>query len=224
MKRRLKLGWLAVFGLAMCFAGVLYAQRAPTRKLVVNGKVTDVAVLQVDGRSYVDIETLARITNGSVTIQANQIALTIPNSGAGAPAAQPAQGLSKDFASAAIATLSDMKEWKGALGAMLTFGLAVDSTWAQTYQDRVRTSLAQATVAATTNADQSALQLLNTQFANLAKWESAVVAERKDLNGARTVQTDALQNDPVLVKFSSCSRFLSTMLVSGGFADNANCD
>jgi hypothetical protein len=224
MNRRLKLRWLALFGLATCFAGVLFAQRTPGRKLIVNGKATEVAVLQMDGRSYIDIETLARITNGSVTMDPNQIVLTIPAGSAEASAPQAAQGLSKDFASAAIATLAEMKEWKGALGAMLTFGLAVDSTWAQAYQDQVKTSLDQASVVASTSADQNALQVLGTQFANLAKWESDLVAERQALNGARTVVPNALQNDPVLAKFSKCSRFLSGMLVSGVYVDNASCD
>jgi len=35
---------------------------------------------------------------------------------------------------------------------------------------------------------------------------------------------NALQNDPVLAKFSSCGKFLSAMLGSGTFADNSSCD
>jgi hypothetical protein len=117
-----------------------------------------------------------------------------------------------------------MKEWKGGLGAMVTFGLAVDGSWAQIDHERVQTSLEQVTVAATTNSDHNALQLLNTQYANLARWESMVVAERQDHNGARTVKENSLRDDPVLTKFSNCGRFLSTMLGSGVFADNPNCD
>jgi hypothetical protein len=107
---------------------------------------------------------------------------------------------------------------------MVTFGLTVDGTWAQIYHDRVQTSLAQAAVAASTNSDRNALQLLNNQFANLAKWASVVVAERQALNGARTMDPNALQNDPVLAKFSTCGKFLSTMLISRIFVDNSSCD
>jgi len=117
-----------------------------------------------------------------------------------------------------------MKEWKGVLGTMVTFGLAVDGSWAQIYHDRVQTSLEQATVAASTNSDHNALQLLGTQFANLAKWESVVVAERQNHNGARTVAPNSLQNDPVLTKFSNCGKFLTTMLGRGIFTDNPSCD
>jgi hypothetical protein len=224
MNRHLNLQRVVLLGFVLSLAGVLFAQRLPDKKLLVNGKTTGAAVLQVDGRFYVDIETLAQITNGSVTVEANQIVLTIPSSNSDATSPQTTQGLSKDFASAAIAALAEMKEWKGALGTMVTFGLAVDGTWAQIYHDRVETSLAQATVAASTNSDRNALQLLNNQFANLAKWASVVVAERRALNGARTMDPNALQNDPVLAKFSNCGKFLSTMLVSLIFVDNSSCD
>jgi hypothetical protein len=79
-------------------------------------------------------------------------------------------------------------------------------------------------LAATTTSDRSALQLLNNQFAHLAKWESDFIAERKALNGAKTVDPNTMQNDPDLTKISNCGRFLSAMLVSRSFADNASCD
>jgi hypothetical protein len=79
-------------------------------------------------------------------------------------------------------------------------------------------------VAASTSSDHNALQLLSTQFANLAKWEGEVLAERQALNGARTVDPNAVQNDPVLAKFSNCGKFLSAMLGSGVFADNSSCN
>jgi hypothetical protein len=215
---------MVLLGLGLSLTTVLFAQRASDMKLLVNGKTMSASVLQINGRSYVDVETLVQITNGSVRFEANQIVLTIPGANADSASAQIAPGLSKEFASAAIEAVAEMKEWKGALGTMVTYGLAVDGTWAQTYQDRVRASVGQATVAATTNSDHSALQLLTTQFAHLANWENEFIAERKALNGARTVDPNALQNDPALVKISSCGRFLSTMLVSRVFTDNASCD
>jgi hypothetical protein len=224
MNKRRNLQRLVFLGLIFSVAGVVFAQRMPGKKLIVNGKATGATVLQMNGHSYVDIDALAQITNGSVKIEPTQIVLTIPNSNFDSSTSQPTPALSKDFASAAIATLAEMKEWKGALGTMVTFGLAVDNSWAQIYHERVQTSLEQATVAATTNSDHNALQLLNTQFTNLAKWESVVLAERRDYNGARTVAPNSLQNDPVLTKFSNCWRYLTSMLGGGIFADNPVCD
>jgi hypothetical protein len=58
----------------------LSAQRTPDENLFVNGKSTSAVVLQVGGHSYIEIETLAQITNGSVKFEPNQIVLIIPNS------------------------------------------------------------------------------------------------------------------------------------------------
>jgi hypothetical protein len=222
--RRAAVFGFVILGFVLLLGGVLFAQRAPDKKLFINGKSTNVAVLQVNGRSYIDVETVAQITNGSVKVGPNQVALTIPNTDFDVSSPQDSARLSKDFASSAISTVAEMKEWKGTLGTLVKFGLAVDDSWARVYHERVQESLQQTTIAASTNADRNALQLLNTQFANLAKWESAVIAERQSLNGARTVAPDSLQNDPVLTKFSNCGRFLIGMLGSGIFADNPSCD
>src|SRR6266478_10131378 len=73
-------------GFVLALAGVLFAQSAPGKILVVNGKSAGPAVRQIDGRSYVDIEALAQVTNGVVTIERHRIVLTIPVSDSGATA------------------------------------------------------------------------------------------------------------------------------------------
>jgi hypothetical protein len=234
-------------GFVLALAGVLFAQTAPNKILVVNGKSAGPAVRQIDGRSYVDIETLAQITNGVVTIERHRIVLTIPASDSGAtasaapasaapddaapvdtapasaPRVQPPQGLSRDFASTAIAALAEMREMRGAVRAMITYGFSVSDTWAQDDQGRVMTGLRQAEVAATTEDDQHALQLLQNEADKLASWANGVLAARQVLNSAVTLDPNALQNDPALAKIRSCGQFLNAMLVSGTFADDASC-
>jgi hypothetical protein len=131
MKIGFKYRRIVTFGFVLLLAGALSAQRTPDKKLLVNGKSTSAVVLQIGGHSYIDIEMLAQITNGSVKFESNQIVLTIPNSNFDANSPQATPALSKDFASAAIAALAEMKEWKGVLGTMVTFGLAVDGSWSQ---------------------------------------------------------------------------------------------
>jgi hypothetical protein len=223
MNRYLNFRSTVLLGFVLSLAGVLLAQQMPDKKLIVNGKTTAGAVRQIDGHSYVDIETLAQATNGTVTVEPNRIVLTMPGPNSDATPQQPTQRLSKDFASAANFAVAEMKEWKGALATMVTFGLAAGGTWAQEYHNRVETSVTQATLAASTESDRNALQLLNNQFATLANWASDIVAERHALNGARTVDPNALQNDRVLVKISDCGRFLNAMLVSGAFIDSPSC-
>jgi hypothetical protein len=257
-------------GFVLALAGVLFAQSTPTKNkiLVVNGKSAGPAVRQIDGRSYVDIQTLAEVTNGAVTIERRRILLTIPASDSGAttspapaitvpadanavpadagaapadaapvptapadasaaPArtapAPPPQGLSREFASAAIAALAEMREMRGALRTMITYGMAVNDTWAQEDQGRVMTALRQAEVAATTKDDQDALQLLENEGNKLTTWANGVFEARQSLNGAMTVDPNALQNDPALAKIRGCGQFLNAMLVSGAFADDPNC-
>ncbi|MGB6429375.1 MAG: hypothetical protein WBF06_02235 [Candidatus Acidiferrales bacterium] len=231
MNRVRKFQIAAIAGIALALAGVLLAQSGAGKQLVVNGKTTNAAVLQMDGHSYVDIDALAQIMDGSVTIGANQVVLTIPsaNSNSGAspsaePAPQAAPGLSRNFASAAISAVAEMREWTGAIGTMVTYGMAANPAWAQSYHDEVQTSLSQAAVAASTEADRDALRLLNNQFTQLAAWASGVIAERQSLNAARTMDPNALQNDAALAKITACGRFLNSMLVSGSFADNSTCD
>jgi hypothetical protein len=279
-------------GFVLALAGVLFAQSTPTKNkiLVVNGKNAGRAVRQIDGRSYVDIETLAEVTNGVFTVERHRIILTIPASdsvatagtapssaapgdavpvatapgnaapvatapGDAAPvaiapadaatdaiapsdaapvAAAPAdaapasappapQGLSRDFASAAIAALAEMREMRGAVRAMITYGLAVSDAWAQDDQERVMTGIRQAQVAATTEDDQHALQLLENEADKLAGWAESVFAARQALNGAKTVDPNALQNDSALSRIRSCDQFLNAMLVSRAFADAPSC-
>ena len=274
MNKRASFRLFLPLGLVLALAGVLFAQSAPNKNkipdknktLVVNGKSAGPVVRKIDGRSYVDIETLSEVTNGVATIERDRIVLTIPvsesaptdcaaptstavaDTGAApssappadaapvataaadssavpprAGPAQPPQGLSRDFASAGIAALAEMREMQGTIRAMITYGLAVSDTWTREDQGRVMTGLRQAQLAATTEDDQHALQLLQNEADNLESWADSVFAARQILNGAKTVDSNALQNDPALAKIRSCGQFLNAMLVSGAFADDASC-
>jgi hypothetical protein len=229
MRYRSRIFHLFLFGLILLFAGILLAQNVPDRALIVNGKSTGM-VVQMGGHAYVDVETVAQFTNGSVTLEPNRVVLTFPASASSAapstglaplPPAPP--GLSRNFASLAIAELAEMREWRGAVGTILTYGVPVAGTWPQDYHDRVEANLEQLKVAVSTAADQDAMQLLQNEFSNLARWASDVVTTRQSLNATNTVRPDTMQNDPTLAKISDCGRFLSSMLVSGVFADNQSC-
>jgi hypothetical protein len=213
------------------FSGrTVFAQNSPAttnKTLVVNGKNIGGVVTQINGHSYVDVETLAQITNGAISVEPTRIVLTIPVSNPGpAPAATPAPsapGLSRDFSSSAVAALAEMREWRGAIRTMVTYGLAVSGSWSQDYHSRVEASVAQAAVAATTDSDQNALPLLRNEFDKLTAWANQVETARQRLNGAQTIDPNALQNDPSLSNITECGRFLSSMVISGAFGDNASC-
>jgi hypothetical protein len=281
MKNFRNFRFLIWLGFVLALAGTLFAQSTSDKVLVVNGKTVESGVVQIGGRSYVDVETLAQITNGTFVVDPHRVVLTIPVANAPAPTAAvatapattvtvpttaahaaktaadtataevaapngaapvsasaaaaaneaaseepapaPPKGISKQFASIAIAALADMREWRGAISAMISHGLAVSDAWAAGYRDQAQADLAQAAVAATTDDDRNALQLLRSEESNLENWWNTVLGQRQDLNGASTIDPDALKNDPMLAKIRSCSQFLNSMIVSGTFSDNSAC-
>jgi hypothetical protein len=230
MRNRTRLFYFLSFGFVLIFAGILWAQSPPDRALIVNGKESG-TVVQMGGRSYVDLETVVQFTNASVMIEPNRVLLTFqaPGPAASSSAPPPSQppppppGLSRDFARLAIAELAEMREWRGAVGTILAYGVPVVGTWPQDYRDRAQADLNQVSVTATTAADHDAMQLLQNEFTNLENWADNVVATRNSLDATKTVNSDVIQNDQALAKISACGRFLSSMLVSGSFADDPSC-
>jgi hypothetical protein len=205
------------------------AQDTP-KALIVNGKTVDAAVVQVGGRSYVDIQGLAQAISGSVTFEPTQITLTIPiptpaaASAAIAEAApQAGENMSKQFQQIAVFTLAEMREWRGAIGTVVTSGIPVVGTWSQDYHDQIETDLMQATLAASRDSDRQALQPLQNEYAQLTAWADNVLGERKSLDASRNIDPNALQSDQSLAKITKCSQFLSSMIVSGTFSDDSSC-
>src|SRR5271170_1461299 len=151
--------YVTLFVIILACAGILFAQNTADRVLFVNGKAAG-NVVQIGGHSYVDIDTVAQITNGSVTIEPSRIMLTTsasaPASNSVAAAPPPLPGLSREFTRGAIAELAEMREWRGAVGTVLTYNVPVVGTWPQDYHDRVQTNLAQVAVTASTAGDQLA--------------------------------------------------------------------
>jgi hypothetical protein len=227
MKTNSRLALAVSLGLILALAGVLFAQGTGGRALVVNGKQLDAPLIQVEGHSYADIQALAQALNGSLTFEPNRVILTLPEPSSATPSGeadeQQVPPLTKNFSRAAIVELADLREWRGVITTVITYGLPVVGTWPQDYHDRVEADLMQAQVAASNPSDQNAAQLLENQFANTDAWASDVVAARQALNAARSVDPNALQNDALLTKISNCGKFLSNMIVSGMFSDDSGC-
>jgi hypothetical protein len=230
-----KLAWfLSVTSLTLClaFPGVATGQSAAQKKtLVVNGKSAAEAVVQINGHSYVEVETLARVMDATVRFEPGRViltgsALTGPATDTSAKPEPVVRGLSKEFAQAGISQLAEMREWKGAISSALRAGVAGGTWLAPLLHDhlvRAQESLSKASVAATTDSDKLALQLLKNEFTNLGQWDSNAQASILALNAEQNINPAAAQSDPLLAKISECSKFLNAMLVGGEFADNPNC-
>lgn len=227
MKPKSRLALAGSFGLILLLAGVLFAQSVSNRALVVNGKQVDAPLVQFEGHSYADIQALAAALNGSLIFEPNRVVLTLPGpdstTSSGDATAHEVPPLSRDFARAAIAEIAGLREWRGVITTIITYGLPVVGTWPQDYHDRVEADLMQTQVAASNESDQKAAQLIENEFANTEAWTNDVVSERQALNAARSVDPNALQNDVLLTKITNCGRFLSNMIVSAQFSDDLSC-
>jgi hypothetical protein len=209
------------------YAGAAFAQPAPAKKaLVVNGRTADAAIIEIDGHSYVDVDTLARMINAAVKLEPGRVILTVPSATAVAKPERAAPGLSKDFSKAGISQLAEMREWKAAIASVIRSGVA-EGNWLvpllRDHRVRAEASLSQTSLAAKTDSDQKALQLLKNENTNLGEWDSNTQATIHSLNAEKSVNPVAAQNDPLLAKISECGSFLNAMLVDGEFADNPSC-
>jgi len=227
MDKRLCFHSLVVLALTLMFAGAAFAQNANTKKtLVMNGRAADGAVVQINGHSYVDIDTFARSLNATISFEAGRVILRVPVAEPDAQAERAAPQLSKGFARAGISELAQMWEWKGAIASAIRSGVAGGNwlgPWLKDHRVRAEASLSQTSLAAKTESDQRALQLLKNQLTNLGEWDSNTQATILSLNGEQTVNPAVAQNDPLLAKISECGNFLNAMLVGGEFADSPSC-
>ena len=219
--------FLAALALSLILSVSAFSQNASTKTaLVVNGRSAEGAIVQINGHPYVDVGTLARMMNAAVTFEPGRVILTVPVAEAGAKPERPAAGLSKDFAKAGISQLAAMWEWKGAIASAIRSGVAGGNwlaPWLHDHRVRAEGSLSQTSLAAKTESDQKALQLLKNELASLGEWDNNTQATIHSLNGEQTVNPAVAQNDPLLAKISECGNFLNAMLVTGEFADSSSC-
>lgn len=194
--------------------------------LIVSGQPGQAPVLQVNGRSYVETEALARLTSGSLSFNGNQITLTLPASGASAPATAPPASrpaiseFSKEFMKAGIETMTVIREWRGALVNAVKNGYPVTDELMSNYRGQATTNLRLTSVAASTDSDQSALQLLSNELDSMQRLSDKMLAARQNMN---YVSPDALRNDPLNQQILTCARALAAMAASGQFQDDGSC-
>lgn len=226
MSRRLTKGSFILSGfLAVSWLALSQAVQQ-SGKLTISGQAGDVAVTQMNGRSYVDIEALARLTNGTLHFNGSQITLTLPGSPASTPSAAPSSsqpanpGFSKEFLRAGIEEMSVIREWRSTLLNAVQNGYPITDTVVSSFQGQAATNLRLASVAASTDSDQQAYQLLSNEFDNMQKLSNKVVAAHQNMN---YVGPNALKNDPLYQQILNCARSLASMASSGQFEDDGSC-
>src|ERR1700757_200274 len=173
---------LAAIPLVMLTPGAAAQDHYKQRTLVINGHTGTAMVYQIDGKSYVDLETIARITNGGMSFSGDKIILKIPDGDSAVShsadhAAVP--GMSTDFMNAAIQELAILKDWSTTLATAIQRGLPGDGSRLVVFHDRAANQLQLVRVAASNESDQSALRLLTNHFNVVSNWSDKLAAERK---------------------------------------------
>ena len=232
MRARQWIAWLLVSVLP-AVSGITAAQDSnQNRTLIINGQSTQVPVIQMKGRSYVDLETLASAVNGTLSFSGNKVAFSVPigtataapQSASQTPGSAPAQasnlGFSKGFLNAAIEEGASLREWHAALASSIANGYPLSAGALAPYRAQATTNLRLASAAVSTDPDRGAYQLLSNLFQNMGKLDKYVAARAN----MTYISPDALQNDSLNQSLMTCGRSLSAMAASGQFVDDGSCD
>jgi hypothetical protein len=200
-----------------------HAQSTPeARTFSIAGRAESAKMLEVNGKSYVSVEDVARLMRGSLTFKTNQIVLTLPGEAAHSSGATPpiTQGFSKEFIQAGIEQMSAIREWRITVVNAIHNNSLLPEEWISGLQRKAQKSLALAGAARSTEDDRSAYQLLAAEFANMQKLSNHYVSKRKQL---QYIDPQSIDNDSLDQQILACAHSLSSMAAVNQFHDEASC-
>jgi len=130
----------------------------------VAGHPGEAQLVQINGKSYIEVETLARLTQGTLSFKANETILTLnPPTAEVQPSAPPAKpALSRAFIQAAIEELSVVREWQTAIVNAVQSNAPLMDDLISARHRLAEKNLALASAAVSTDDDRSAYPLLAT--------------------------------------------------------------
>ena len=197
--------------------------------LTVAGHPGEAQLVQINGKSYVEVETLARLTHGNLTFKANRTILTLPPSSSEAqlstPQAQPSApqakvGFSRTFVQAGIEEMGLIREWRIAIVGAVQNNVPVSEEWASAQHRQAEKSLALASAAVSTDDDRNAFPLLSAEFSNMQKLSDLYLA----LSTRSTAMSpDKFDNSPLEEQILNCARGFVAMTESREFQDQPTC-
>lgn len=199
---------------------VLLAQQ--TTALLIEGRSEQARVIQVQGKNYVDVEELARITGGSLRFAGSQIILTLVGSGdtsSQKTSALPA-GYSQEFVSAGIETMREILEWHAALKTAIERGYPLSDQWLGHFRRQIQPSLKHLEAVASTDMDRKTVPLLVKEFENM---DSLTDKYLKTAASRDYLAPDSLKTDPLEERLLTCWQSLSSMASSNQFVDDGSC-
>jgi hypothetical protein len=205
---------------------VAVAAQAPQQAetLVIAGQSDHAPLLRINGKSYVDIESLARIVHGSIRFEGNQTILTLPGA-TGAPeqaALQPIKPpqISEAYLRAEIEDLTAIHEWRAAIVIAVQSNKPVTEGLVGGLRRSAESKLHLAIAAATTDPDRSATGLLRNEFANMQQMSDQFLAMHTD---SSYIPPDSFESNPLDQKIQACARGLTSMAATKQFQDEPSC-
>jgi hypothetical protein len=222
MRKRSWKEWLILAAVLVVPGMVLSQGVEESRSLVINGQAGQAPVVRMQGKSYVELEALARLTHGSLSFNGSQVTLTLAGSGANTATtvAGEKSEFSKEFLRAGIEEMAMIREWRTALTNAVQNGFPIGDDWMIIYREPALRNLRLAAVAASTDPDRSAYQLLSNEYDNMKKLSDRFVAAHTAQN---YLPPDSLKSDPLNEQILSCARSLAAMAASGKFVDDGSC-
>jgi hypothetical protein len=222
MRKRSLREWLLLAAL-LAVPGIAVSQAGEEARIfVVNGQTGQALIVRLQGKSYVELEALARLTHGSLSFNGNQTTLTLPGPTGNGPVKGVATNseFSKDFLRAGIEEMAVIREWRIALTNAVQRGIPVTDDWIALYRSPAITDLRLVSVAAATDSDRNAYQLISNEFDNMKKLSDRFVAAHTSLN---YTSPDALKDDVLDQQILNCARSLTAMAASGQYVDDGSC-
>jgi hypothetical protein len=207
--------WIVVLAMIV---PILVMSQGKLQELAVSGHTGSIPLTQINGKNYVEVEALAQLVNGSLTFHGNQMTLSL--TGNQAVSAEAKVGLSRDFLRAGIEQLSTIREWHSALASAIENQFPVTREVLGPYEAAATKNLRLAQVAATTDVDQKAAQLITNEYQKMKQLSDSFLAKRA---AATYIDAAALTDDTLNQSLIACGRSLGAMAASGQFTDDGTC-
>ncbi|MGD0940947.1 MAG: hypothetical protein ABR905_14665 [Terracidiphilus sp.] len=190
--------------------------------LTIAGYPGEAQLVEINGKSYVDIQTLALITKGTLSFKANQTILTLHTATAEAqPSAPPAKpGLSRAFIQAGIEELSVIREWRSQIVNAVQTNTPLDADGIASRHRLAEKNLALAAAAVSSDDDRSAYPLLTAELNNMRKLSDAYLAMRQQ---AAFISPQSFGNGALEDQILSCAQGFTSMIESHEFQDQGAC-
>lgn len=212
--------WFAAVAIALAVPVAASAQTQQAGTLTVAGQPDQAALVRINGKSYVDIESLDRITHGSMQFNGNQIILTLPQGGASSSSTTKPPQLSGGFLGAEIEALTQIREWRASLVNAIQNNYPVTDGWVGRLRRLADGKLQLAIAAATTEPDQKGLELLRNEFTNMQQMSDQFLAMQAKAN---YISPGTFDNNSLDQKILSCEHALVSMAATKQFEDEVSC-